>query len=277
MYRFTKNCVLIENSTKKKVHLDQVNVIIINTLRSTLTTYLINELIKHKIKVIFCDDKHNPVSELISYRDNVNSPGNIRKQIEWTISDKELMWQKIIETKIDNQQKLLHFFELVSSFELNQFIKSVQYNDITNREGHAAKVYFRGLFGNNFLRHYSDDTNATLDYGYSIIVSYINRIVTSHGYHTALGIHHCNVQNSFNLSYDLVEIFRPWVDRIVYEHRNEPFDKKLKHTLIDVLNTRIGVGKAEYDLQTAIEMIVIDILNNVKNPNYQFKELRFIK
>ena len=95
---------------------------------------------------------------------------------------------------------------------LNGYIKEIKFNDATNREGHAAKVYFNALFGMNFNRNADNAINAALNYGYSIILSAVNREVVSNGYLTQLGLFHDNMFNQFNLSCDIMEPLRILID-----------------------------------------------------------------
>lgn len=97
--------------------------------------------------------------------------------------------------------------------------------DPTNREGHAARIYFNTLFGNDFNREQSNDINAGLDYGYSLLLSMFAREIVATGCVTQLGLKHSNQFNPFNFASDIMEPFRPLVDRIVYENRESDFSK----------------------------------------------------
>ena len=107
-------------------------------------------------------------------------------------------------------------------------LKMLFFFDQTNREGHAAKVYFNRLFGKNFSREYECDINSALDYGYAILLSVFNREVVINGYITQLGIKHINEYNQFNLSCDIMEPFRVIVDWYVYNNRERMFNHKVE-------------------------------------------------
>lgn len=198
----------------KKILLEEIHTLIISSTAVSLTTGLINELVKRKIKVIFCDEKHNPSCELISCYGNSNSPKRIKEQLQWSRDVCDLVWQSITKRKIENQSSFLkersfeEFAELVRDFAEN-----VLPGDSTNREGHAAKVYFNHAFFDGFTRGKDCFLNACLDYGYSILLSEFNRAIVASGYLTQLGIHHKNEFNEFNLSSDFIEPFRFLVDR----------------------------------------------------------------
>lgn len=198
----------------KKLLLDEMHTLIISSTAVSLTTSLINELSKRKIKLIFCDEKHNPSCELMSIYGNSNSSRRIKEQLNWTPEISNVVWQLIIKRKIKNQALFLkEQGENEFSDLLIDFANNVEPGDPTNREGHAAKVYFNHAFFDGFTRDKSCFLNACLDYGYTILLSEFNRAVVAAGYLTQLGIHHKNDFNDFNLSSDFIEPFRFVVDK----------------------------------------------------------------
>lgn len=147
---------------------------------------------------------------------------------------------------------------------LRSYIPQIELQDISNREGHAAKVYFNALFGTGFTRHASDPVNAALDYGYSLLLSAFNREITACGYLTQLGLHHDNVFNHFNLSSDLMEPFRVLIDRCVLSMEFGEFDKNVRLALIDVLHEEVLIRGSTQTLLNAMGIYVrgvFDALN----------------
>ena len=160
--------------------------------------------------------------------------------------------------------------------KLLEYIEQVEIADKTNREGHAAKVYFNLLYGMDFFRSEPNNINICLDYGYSILLSVLNREIVSKGYITQIGINHKNEFNQFNLSCDLMEIFRPLVDEIVYNNRELAFDKEYKYKLIDVCNREVYIqGKSQY-LTNAIQIFINNVFDFLEKEeerkilNYEF-------
>ncbi len=196
----------------KRINLSEIHTLIIESTAVSLTTSLISELIKQKVKVIFCDEKRNPESELIPYYGDTVSCRKIKEQINWNQETKDKIWRLIVIKKILGQALVLSKVDKDLVKPINEMAREVMDGDITNREGHSAKYYFNHVFGNGFSRNSEDNKNIFLNYGYSIILSQFNRVIVSHGYLTQLGIHHKNEHNQFNLSCDLMEIFRPLVD-----------------------------------------------------------------
>lgn len=134
-------------------------------------------------------------------------------------------------------------------------------------------IYF---FGMDFYRSAVDNTNISLDYGYSIILSMLNREIVSKGYITQLGINHRSEFNQFNLTCDLMEIYRPLVDEIVYQNREFAFDKSYRYKLIDVCNKKVVIENKEQYLSNAVPIFlssVFDFLEDEKESeilNYEF-------
>ena len=114
---------------------------------------------------------------------------------------------------------------------LISYLPQIEEYDVTNREGHAAKVYFNAVFGMDFSRSQENVTNAALNYGYSLILSAFNREVAANGYLTQLGLFHDNMFNFYNLSCDLMEPFRVLVDRAVKTYGFAELASDEKHLL----------------------------------------------
>ena len=166
-----------------------------------------------------------------------------------------MIWTQIIKDKINKQAIHLSandYFERACM--LYDYAANVELGDSTNREGHAAKVYFNTLFGLDFSRTQENAINAALDYGYGIILSVFNREIVSNGYITQLGLRHKNQFNQFNLSSDLMEPFRILVDRIVVAQMPEKFNKEMKYELIGILSDPVII-----DGKTMVTMDAIKV------------------
>lgn len=247
-----------------KIHLSEISILLIENTAVSITAALLNELIKRKIKVIFCDEKRNPSSELVSYYGCHDSSAKIRNQIRWNDEIKELIWTEIVSEKIRNQRNILKYFNKKEYFMLDEYISQIEIGDTTNREGHSAKVYFNALFGMDFTRTSDTPTNAALNYGYGILLSTFNREIVANGYITQLGLFHDNMFNHFNLGSDLMEPFRTLVDKIVYNLKPEIFNHNEKMELLNILNKEVIIdGKINY-VNNAIKIYcksVFDAIN----------------
>ena len=137
--------------------------------------------------------------------------------------------------------------------------------DSTNREGHAAKVYFNAIFGLDFTRSEDSNINAALNYGYSILLSCFNREIVSNGYITQVGLFHENRFNQFNLASDFMEPFRILVDKKVVEMMPQDFGKDEKIELVNLLNQNVLIEQKIHTVNNAIKIYcrsLFDALND---------------
>ncbi len=261
--------LVVRRDTTTKIHLSEISILMIETTAVSLTASLLCELIKRKIKVIFCDEKRNPSSELVPYYGCHDTSIKIRKQIEWKAEEKSLIWTEIVAEKIRKQADLLKSLRKLEYKMLNQYLMELEPGDATNREGHAAKVYFNALFGMDFTRTADTSVNAALNYGYGIILSTINREIAANGYITQIGIFHDNMFNPFNLGSDLMEPFRPIVDKKVIDMMPKHFDHNEKMMLLTILEKEVLIGGKRECINNAIKIYcksVFDALND-KDPS----------
>lgn len=260
--------VVKKDNDEKYVHLSEIDTIIVDSISVSISTYLLKELSDNKINIIFCDDKHNPFGELSSYYSRHNSSKKIKEQITWKVSSKDELWSRIVKNKIINQALLLRKIKSDKYNLVLSYVDNVKIGDKTNREGHAAKVYFNALFGNTFVRNDSDEINAALNYGYAILLSTVNKEVISNGYLTQLGIHHKNEFNQFNLACDLMEPFRIIIDNFVYYNQDRKLDKDYKLDIVNIFNNYFLYQNKKYILKDIIKMYIkntLDCIDNLDN------------
>lgn len=240
-----------------RVFMEEIGTVVLSTPAVSVTMVWVVECLKRKIKIVICDEKRNPLGEILPYRGSHDSSKKIREQILWDKETKQNSWQIIIQEKIAKQKEvLLSLGEQEAATILECYEKGVEKGDITNREGFAAKVYFNTLWGKEFSRRDENHVNAALNYGYSIILSLCNREIASAGYMTQLGIFHDNVFNPFNLGSDLMEPFRPLVDKTVIKMTLDDFSSEEKKILIDVLNHEVIIQGKKTTVSNAMGIYV---------------------
>lgn len=230
---YLDNIRIESTSGELTVPLSDIHTLVIDNQMITITIPLIVKCCEYNINFIVCSMEHMPVSTISPFIGNYQSPLMLKKQIQWSEHTKMLLWQKIVKNKISNQTDLLkHLDKNPISYQLLiDYENSVLENDKTNREGLAAKVYFHELFGIDFRRFDDDIINAGLNYGYSILRSQISKTIIAKGLNSCLGIFHKGYDNPFNLSDDIIEVFRPLIDHYVY--------KNLKDAIMFTKNNRI--------------------------------------
>lgn len=262
-----------EEESDQYVPIGQLRTLILATPKGSVSLPLLLELTQNNVAVLLCDAKYRPYAQLSPLFGHTDTAGAIMDQARWQAHVKDHVWMHIVTAKLLAQARALMTVGLPVPELLFEYAKSVEAGDTSNREGMAARVYFNTMFTKDFVRHEADDTNAALNYGYAILLSAMNRILTSHGYHTALGIHHLSRQNPFNLSCDLMEPFRPFVDRIVYATMGMSLDWERKKALIATTRQECVYNDKRMDLESAMEAFALDILKTMNDP--QDKRLFF--
>lgn len=249
------NNIVVHCEDKYWINLDEINTIIIDDLRCNITLKLLSLLCERGINVIITNNSHMPVGCVETLYNHSRSSKNIKNQINWKNEYKINLWTIIVKQKIKNQIYTLINHEKKDKIEmLTHFFNDVKLNDVTNREGLTSRVYFKELFGNNFKRFNEDMINYSLNYSYQIIRAKISQEIVSLGYITAIGINHRSEYNQFNLSDDLIEVYRPIIDYYVYKLLLdcECFSSSFKEKLVNILNEIIKIDGKEYKIHNSI-------------------------
>lgn len=260
--------MVVRSERTTKVHISEMSVLIIESTDVSLTSALLAELVANKIKIIFCDSKRNPCSELLPYYGSHDVSAKIKQQIAWNDKIKGEIGTAIIFNKIIMQSFVLKKLGFDTGEMLDTYAHQLEYRDKTNREGHAAKVYFNSIFGQSFTRAEDTFVNSALNYGYSILLSACNREIVANGYLTQIGLIHDNIFNSFNLGSDIMEPLRPFVDSVVYEmlinKELEEFATEQKHKILSFLSMDVQIEDKKHVLNYAIKLYcksVFDAIN----------------
>jgi len=259
---YKMNYLVVRDTEILRIHLSEIHTLLIESTAVSLTAMLVAQLQERRINIIFCDNHRNPLSNVLPFYGCHNSTERVRTQIVWEKETKDLIWARLVYEKIMNQARVLQKINQDAAVKIEQYAEQVLPGDRTNREAHAAKVYFNALFGHDFSRHKESRINIALNYGYTILLSAINREITVNGYLTQLGIFHNNVYNHFNLSSDLIEPLRSLVDAEVHSWTTyEEFTSKHKMSLVDVLNRKVKMGKKNIQFVNALETYCRSVLD----------------
>lgn len=245
-----------------KIHLNEIALLIIESTAVSMTTALLCELTKKK--VIFCDEKRNPSSELVGYYGSHDTSAKVRSQIGWDLDICRDVWTMIVLAKIEKQAEHLASLNREEARLLYDYMQEIMPGDESNREGHAAKVYFNALFGMEFSRSSECNINAALNYGYSILLSSFNRCITANGYLTQLGLWHSNIFNPFNLASDLMEPFRPIVDRKVKGMVLNKFEHEEKMDVLSFLQYEVMIADRREYVDNAIKVYCKSVFDAIE-------------
>ena len=273
---FKMNYMIIRKDFETtKVYIDEIYMLIVESTAVSLTAVLLNELIKKKVAIVFCDEKRNPASEVLPLHGSHNSSKRCFEQAEWSKELKASIWTEIVRRKIMNQAELLQHQELVEADLLYQYLDELTLNDETQREGHAAKVYFNALFGKSFSREQDNAINAALNYGYAILLSAVNREILSLGYITQLGLNHCNQFNPYNFGSDLLEPLIGVVDAVVIKSIPTEFNRDVKLSLIELLSEDVKINDTIQTFSAAIRIYCKSVFDALRKQDAS--EIRFIE
>lgn len=256
---FCLNYMVYRAEDEKRIHLSEISVLIIESAAVAITGALMVELIKSKVKVIFCDEKHLPSFQLVGFYDNYHSSKCILKQISWSRQIKDTVWKNIIFHKIRNQRNYLKGRGYEGYELLDGYLEEIQAGDSTNREGHAAKVYFNEVIGKSGSRRKPSFYNSALNYGYAILLSAFCRSITAAGYITQLGIWHTNEYNPYNLASDFMETYRIIADALALELDEENLD--FKGHMANIVNSKVEINGKWQFLEAGIELYVQSLFN----------------
>lgn len=265
-YKMDYLVVRNENETKR-IHLSEIGVLMLESTAVSITAYVMCELVKRKINIIFCDEKRLPLASVTPFYGSHDTSLKYRTQISWDNETKKFIWAEIVRAKIRGQYCVLEEFDKEEKHLLAQYLTQIEPGDATNREGHAAKVYFNALFGNDFSRSLDNTINAALNYGYSIFLSTVAREIVACGYCTQLGIFHDNMFNQYNLASDLMEPFRPFVDFTVINTDLTVFEHEEKMKLVKILNNEVIIDGRNNYMINAVKIYVKSVFDAICEKN----------
>lgn len=266
------NWVLVKNNEgeENKIPVDDIFTLLLENVHIRISVYALQYLSSKGVNVICCNEKYMPVCNIIPFAEHYRPYGVMKQQLNLTCEFKDLVWQRIVKAKIMNQYyvALCAGMDSIVAERLRQLAEEVLPGDIGNREAIAAKMFFRNLYGCDFIRFESDVFNSALNYGYTIIRSAVARSLVSYGYNCILGLHHINENNAFNLADDFMEPFRPVVDKWVNEHYEElvnELSKQNKLALVNLLNTEMIWSNKKMKLHNALDKYVASFSTAIIN------------
>ena len=213
-----------EDAKVRTVPIEDVGVIVLDNKQITLTHALLEMLLDNNCAIITCDSKHLPVGLMLPLVGNTIQNERFRAQLEASLPLKKQLWQQTIQAKIRNQAAVLEYVMGEPAGNMLFWSNSVRSGDPDNLEARAAAYYWKNVFPTekDFTRDQDGDgLNALLNYGYAILRAVVARSLVCCGLLPTLGIHHHNRYNAYCLADDIMEPYRPFVDKMVCELKNE--------------------------------------------------------
>ena len=250
-----------KESVVKRIPIEDIGVVVLDHKQITITQGAMSALLDNNVAVISCDEHRMPSGLMLPLDGNTTQSERFREQIEASLPLKKQLWQQTIQAKILNQSTVLYRQRGLECGNMEAWAKQVKSGDSDNLEGRAAAFYWQNLFGH--IKGFHRDRegippNNLLNYGYAILRAVVARSLVGSGLLPTLGIHHHNRYNAYCLADDIMEPYRPYVDKLVAEIVDSGADitnltKEIKGQLLSipvldvVINGRrsplmIGVG-----------------------------------
>lgn len=208
----------------RTIPIEDIGVIVLDHRQITLTQALLDMLLANNCAVITCDSRHLPVGLLMPLSGNSIQNERFRAQIDASLPLRKQLWQQTVQAKIRNQAAVLEYVNGEPFNNMLVWADGVKSGDKDNVEARAAAFYWKNIFPEEpafFRDQDGDGLNALLNYGYAILRAVVARALVCCGLLPTLGIHHHNRYNAYCLADDIMEPYRPYVDKLVCKMRDE--------------------------------------------------------
>lgn len=202
---------------KGTVPIEDIALLMLDHYQITISNQLIIKLQGNNVSIITCDAHHLPFGLMLPLYGHSEYSERIKYQLSASEPLKKQLWKQTVAQKIKNQEALLKLNNKVSE-PLAEYKANVKSGDTTNREGMAAQFYWKHLFENFSRTRFGEEPNNLLNFGYSVLRSIVARALVSSGLLPVLGIFHRNKYNAYCLADDIMEPYRPFVDKMVYNY-----------------------------------------------------------
>lgn len=236
----------LTKAVKGSIPMEDMAVLVLDHYQITLSHQAMVLLQQHNVAIISCDQSHLPLGLMLPLNGHVTHSERVKLQINCSEPLKKQLWKQTVEAKIYQQKALLDKLGKQSNSMINYF-NNVKSGDTTNMEGIAAQYYWKQLFADFTRERYGDAPNNFLNFGYAILRSMVARALVSSGLNPTIGIFHRNKYNAYCLADDIMEPYRPYVDEMVLEWINKPFQP-----------TELTIDSKAFLMTIATKDVVID-------------------
>ena len=256
-----------EEDMVRTVPIEDLGVIILDNKQITITQGLIDALLENNCALITCDSRRMPVGLMLPLAGNTIQNERFRSQLDSSLPLRKQLWQQTIEAKIRNQAAVLRYVTGMEHKNMIKWSDSVRSGDADNMEARAAVYYWKTIFPNDpcFIRDREDEgANALLNYGYAILRAVVARALVGAGLLPTLGIHHHNRYNAYCLADDIMEPYRPYVDKLVVEMLEDGAEDKLNATnkvkLLNIPVIEVKINEKRSPLMIAVSQTVSSLV-----------------
>ena len=258
--KLKQNQMLIEDAETKTIKgtvpIEDLAILVLDHYQITLSNQLLIRLQGNHVAVGTCDAHHLPLGLMLPLYGHSEYSERIKYQLQASEPLKKQLWKQTVEQKIKNQQLLLALNNKKSEPMLAYGL-AVKSGDSTNREGRAAQYYWKQLFDDFSRSRFGEEPNNLLNFGYAILRSIVARALVSSGLLPVLGIHHRNKYNPYCLADDIMEPYRPFVDKLVFNYvaihgAQKELTKEIKAHLLSIATQDVKIGNVVRPLLIAV-------------------------
>lgn len=243
----------------RTIPIEDIGVVVLDNRQITITSGVLDALLDKNVAIVTCDYKSLPVGLMLPLCGNTIQNERFRCQIDASLPLRKQLWQQTIEAKILNQAKVLKYSTGEDHLMMVNWSNGVKSGDTDNVEGRAAAYYWKNIFPqlSFFTRGQNEASpNNLLNYGYAILRALIARALVSSGMLPTLGIHHHNRYDAYCLADDIMEPYRPYVDRLVVDilkrgNTSPELDKEMKAYLLSIPTIEVSIDGHRSPLMVA--------------------------
>ncbi len=254
--------------------LEDITALILESPQITLTSALLSACQTQGIVVMTCDPTHTPNGLMLPFAHHSRQSKVAHLQFSWTDSLRDRIWKLVVQRKIKGQADCLALCRGEESAKrLYALIDRVEAGDRKNTEAQAAREYWQKLMGPDFRRGGLCILNAALNYGYAVMRAYVARAQVAYGLLPTFGLHHNSELNAFNLTDDLLELFRPYIDLEVFRMRekelfsdsnSDSLTREARQHLADIPNNQCRIDGQIHTLSNACEKVAAGLVSAIE-------------
>ena len=244
-----------KTESTKTIPIEDIGVIVLDNKQITITHGVMEALLENNAAVITCNSSRMPVGLMLPLCGNATQNERFREQIDASLPLKKQLWQQTVQAKIENQAAVLKACRGAEVRNMLKWVDEVRSGDADNMEARAAAYYWANLFTNFRRDREGEPPNSLLNYGYAILRAVVARGLVSSGLLPTLGIHHHNRYNAYCLADDIMEPYRPFVDKLVVEMFDggmADIDKNAKSKLLSIPVLDVMVNGQRSPLMIAV-------------------------
>ncbi len=250
----------------KTIPVEDVGLVVLDSPQITLTNALMEALLENNCAVVTCDSQHLPVGLFLPLYGNKVQTERFTEQVEASLPLKKQLWQQTMQSKIRNQASVLKYVTGETARNMLVWADSVRSGDPDNMEARAAAFYWKNVIKDNpaFVRGMDDMVNVMLNYGYSVVRAIVARALVGAGLIPTLGIHHHNRYDAYCLADDIMEPYRPYVDKLVIDLIDadgvpERLDTAVKRRLLELPVQEVIIDGVRRPLMLAVNQTAVSL------------------